>query len=104
MTSCESACKIGSDADLMTFGLHGADQAGFEQVNLGAAIHLSLGHFESVDMPLGLSVRPRFGDSSADSGSIPYDATSERSDQTSARRLDPPAPEVSVPIPLEEVR
>ena len=56
---CVSACKIGSDADLLMFGSCGTDHPGLKQVKLCAAIHLPLDELESCNLTFGLAVGPR---------------------------------------------
>ena len=51
----------------MVSKLTGADDAGLEQVELTAAIHLSFDHLELGDLSLGLAIGPGRGDRRADS-------------------------------------
>ncbi len=53
-----SACKIGSDALLMTIGSRGADDARLEQIEFSSSIHLALDQLELADLAFGLAVGP----------------------------------------------
>lgn len=83
------AQNIGSDADLVQRGLGGIDEAGLEQVELSAAVHLAFDELELCYLTFGLSVRRVRRDGGADSGDIPDDAICERHDKAGACPLDP---------------
>ena len=55
---CDPAWKIGSDAILMTRPSCCADEAGLEQVELAAPVHLALDELQLGDLTLGLAVGP----------------------------------------------
>jgi len=55
---CQIAFNSGSDSLLVVSGLHGADDAGLEEIEVSAAIHLAFDKLELRDLPLGLPVRP----------------------------------------------
>jgi hypothetical protein len=57
--------------------LAGADDAGLEQIELAATIHLALDELEFGNLSLGLAVRPRRRDRRADSRLVFDDAVGE---------------------------
>jgi hypothetical protein len=50
--------KLGSDAILMTFESRKSDHAGFEKVELSAAVHLALHELQFCDLTFCLSIGP----------------------------------------------
>src|SRR3546814_9761864 len=66
-----------------------SEEAGSEQIELCAAVHLALHELQPGDLPFGLSVRPRLGQGRADGGSIGGDAFPERTEQAAGGVLDP---------------
>src|SRR3546814_20880119 len=66
-----------------------SEEAGSEQIELCAAVHLALHELQPGDLPFGLSVRPRLGQGRADGGSIGGDAFPARTEQAAGGVLDP---------------
>ena len=73
----ESAFKRGSDLILMACRLLGTDDAGLEEIQLSATVHLALDELELGDLAFSLAIRPRRCDSGADGFLIFDDAVGE---------------------------
>ena len=78
---CQSALERGSDAILMMVGSSRSDQARFEQIDLGAAVHLAFDELEFGDLAFGLAVGPWLRNRGPDGGLVPVDAGRERRDE-----------------------
>ncbi len=87
--ACQSAGNLGSDAVLMELSLFGADDAGFEQVELPPAVHLPFDECELGDLALSLTVRPGLGCGRADCCPVLPDAVGEGCDDAGAGAFDP---------------
>src|SRR3546814_1678532 len=78
VSDCQTAFKAGSDSLFVHLGsVSWSEEAGSEQIELCAAVHLALHELQPGDLPFGLSVRPRLGQGRAAGGSIGGDARSE---------------------------
>src|SRR3546814_19460193 len=76
-----------------------SEEAGSEQIELCAAVHLALHELQPGDLPFGLSVRPRLGQGRAAGGSIGGDAFPERTDQAAGGVLAPRGQVIRTAVP-----
>src|SRR4051812_33301601 len=86
---CGSAPKRGSGALSMTACSASYDEAGTQQVELGAPVHLPLDQLELGDLALGLAVRPGLHDRRGDGVLVGTDAGGERGQRALHGTIDP---------------
>ena len=73
----------------MTLELSGTDDAGLEQIELAAAVHLAFHEFELDDLPFGLAIGPGRCDRGVDGRLVFDDTVGELGDQARSCPIQP---------------
>jgi hypothetical protein len=89
LRACVSACNFGSDAISMTWPLSQAHDAGLEEVEVSATVHLTFDELQLADLAFGLPVGPLQGDCRLDRGFVFGHAAGECRDEAGLGSADP---------------